>query len=61
MTLVLSGNERLGLDAALGARFIGLDAAQLETRALQPLAATFGGDRLPLQLAVGKKPARHLH
>jgi UDP-2,3-diacylglucosamine pyrophosphatase LpxH len=29
MALVLSGNERLGLDAALGARFIGLDAAQL--------------------------------
>lgn len=29
LALVLSGNERLGLDAALGARFIGLDAAQL--------------------------------
>jgi UDP-2,3-diacylglucosamine pyrophosphatase LpxH len=29
MALVLSGNERLGLDVALGARFIGLDAAQL--------------------------------
>lgn len=29
MALVLTGNERLGLDAALGARFIGLDAAQL--------------------------------
>jgi SAM-dependent methyltransferase len=53
------GDVWLGLEPAKLRAW--LDAAQLETRALQPLAANFGDDRLPLQLAVGKKPARHLH
>ena len=53
------GDVWLGLDPAKLRAW--LEAAALEPRALGPLPGPIGDDRLPLQLAVGKKPARHLH
>lgn len=51
------GDVWLGLEPAKLRTW--LDAAQLAVRALAPL--TLAAERLPLQLAVGHKPARPLH